>query len=69
MHTDGDYISHTTIIKGDNKYTSIAAASILAKVGRDDYIADLCEKNPYLIEKYDLLKNKNQLNFTIKNTN
>jgi len=51
-------VSHTTIIGGDDKYTSIAAASILAKVGRDDYIADLCKKNPYLIEKYDLLKNK-----------
>ena len=30
MHSDGDYISHTTIVKGDQQYTSIAAASVLA---------------------------------------
>jgi ribonuclease HII len=43
---------------GDNKYCSIAAASILAKVERDKYIEELCIENPDLIEKYDLLKNK-----------
>ena len=58
MHTDGDYISHTTIIKGDNKYTSIAAASILAKVGRDNYIQELCDKYPKLDEYYGLRSNK-----------
>ena len=42
MFTDGEYISHTTIVKGDSKYTSIAAASILAKVARDKYIYELC---------------------------
>ena len=31
-------IPHTTVIKGDGKYLSIAAASILAKTYRDDYI-------------------------------
>ena len=31
------------IINGDNKYASIAAASILAKVERDQYIEDLCK--------------------------
>jgi len=47
----------TSIIKGDNKYYSIAAASILAKVYHDEYIKDLCEKNIELNEKYDLLNN------------
>jgi len=34
-------ISHTTVIKGDGKYISIAAASILAKTYRDDYMNEL----------------------------
>lgn len=51
-------IKHTTIVGGDNKFTSIAAASILAKVERDKYIKELCEKEPLLNEKYDLIKNK-----------
>ena len=51
-------IRHTCIEGGDNKYTAIAAASILAKVARDDYIASLCEANPELDERYGLLSNK-----------
>jgi ribonuclease HII len=43
---------------GDNKYTSIAAASILAKVERDKYIEDLCELHPYLSENYGINTNK-----------
>lgn len=43
---------------GDNKYAHIAAASILAKVARDDYIRELCSKNPLLDEKYGIMKNK-----------
>ena len=39
-------ISHTCITGGDNKYTSIAVASILAKTERDLYIETLCEENP-----------------------
>jgi ribonuclease HII len=46
------------IVGGDNKYTPIAAASILAKVERDNYIYDLCKKYPKLDEYYDLVKNK-----------
>lgn len=46
------------IEKGDNKYTSIAAASILAKVERDNYIYDLCSKYSKLNEYYDLENNK-----------
>lgn len=39
-------ISHTTVVKGDGKYLSIAAASILAKTYRDDYMARLAEEYP-----------------------
>ena len=51
-------ISTICIEGGDNKYTAIAAASILAKVERDNYIYDLCKKYPKLDEYYDLSKNK-----------
>jgi ribonuclease HII len=51
-------IPYTTIEGGDNKFTSIAAASILAKVERDKYIEQLCLENPELIEKYGLDSNK-----------
>jgi len=51
-------LSHICIEGGDNAYTCIAAASILAKVARDDYISELCTSHPELIEHYDLLKNK-----------
>lgn len=47
-----------TIEQGDNKITCIAAASILAKVARDEYIVKLCENEPELQEKYGLLNNK-----------
>ena len=39
-------IPHKTIIKGDSKYYSIAAASILAKTYRDDIMNDLHQKHP-----------------------
>lgn len=59
--SDGDprwkTIPHVTIEQGDNHYTCIAAASILAKVAHDDYIADLCKQHPELIERYSLDKN------------
>jgi ribonuclease HII len=47
-------IPHTTIVKGDGKYLSIAAASILAKTYRDDYMDRLAEEYP----QYDWLSNK-----------
>ncbi|PNP94227.1 ribonuclease HII [Hoylesella timonensis] len=37
---------YTTIVKGDAKYQSIAAASILAKTFRDDYMDRLAEEYP-----------------------
>ncbi len=51
-------VSQVCIEGGDNKYTAIAAASILAKVERDNYIYDICKKYPKLDEYYDLSKNK-----------
>ena len=47
-------LPHTTIVKGDGKYLSIAAASILAKTYRDDYMNELAEQYP----QYDWLSNK-----------
>jgi ribonuclease HII len=47
-------LPHTTIVKGDGKYLSIAAASILAKTYRDDYMNQLAEEYP----QYDWLSNK-----------
>ena len=45
-------ISHTTIIKGDAKYMSIAAASVLAKTYRDDFMLELDKEFPqYYWEK------------------
>jgi ribonuclease HII len=51
-------IPHVCVVGGDNKYSAIAAASILAKVERDKYMEDLCLQHPELVEKYDLAKNK-----------
>lgn len=39
-------IPYTTIVKGDGKYQSIAAASILAKTFRDDYMVNLANDYP-----------------------
>jgi ribonuclease HII len=51
-------IPYTTVEGGDNKYASIAAASILAKVERDKYIDELCKQNPTLSEHYGIDSNK-----------
>lgn len=40
-------LPHTTIVKGDGKYLAIAAASILAKTYRDDYMAELHKEHPH----------------------
>ena len=47
-------IPYTTIVKGDGKYLAIAAASILAKTYRDDYMNELAKEYP----QYDWLSNK-----------
>ena len=50
----GRVVPYTTIVKGDGKYLSIAAASILAKTYRDDYMNALAEDFP----QYDWRSNK-----------
>ncbi len=50
----GEALPHTTIVKGDGKYLSIAAASILAKTYRDDYMNQLAMEFP----QYDWQSNK-----------
>ena len=47
-------LPYTTIVKGYGKYQSIAAASILAKTFRDDYMYALAKEYPY----YDWQSNK-----------
>lgn len=47
-------IPHTTVVKGDGKYLSIAAASVLAKTYRDDYMSSLHREFPF----YDWDHNK-----------
>jgi ribonuclease HII len=47
-------VPHATIIKGDGQYFSIAAASILAKTYRDDFMLEHHEKYP----QYNWIKNK-----------
>lgn len=49
----GMEIPHETVVKGDSKSISIAAASILAKVSRDRFICQMAEKYPeYGFEKH-----------------
>ena len=50
-------LSHVTVEKGDGKYMAVAAASILAKTSRDNYVLELCEKYPILNERYGLAAN------------
>ena len=50
----GAALPHTCIVKGDGKYLAIAAASILAKTYRDDYMNRLAEEYP----QYDWMSNK-----------
>lgn len=47
-------IAHQTVVKGDGKYMSIAAASVLAKTHRDEYMCRLHEEYP----QYDWKGNK-----------
>lgn len=47
-------LPHTCMVKGDGRFTSIAAASILAKTYRDDYMKALHEEFPV----YDWINNK-----------
>jgi len=49
-----DEVEHLCVIKGDSKFTSIAAASVLCKFYRDEYMLALHEKYPV----YNWSKNK-----------
>lgn len=51
---EGKLLPHTCIVKGDGKYLSIAAASILAKTYRDDYMTEQALRFPF----YGWEKNK-----------
>ena len=53
-----EVLNHVCIEGGDNKYSCIAAASILAKVARDAYIEELCNEHPELSEHYNIDSNK-----------
>ena len=48
------FVPYTTVVKGDGKYLSIAAASILAKTYRDDYMDGIAQEYP----QYDWIGNK-----------
>ena len=54
--SEGNLIEHECVIEGDNTYMSIAAASILAKTYKDEYIQRIVMEHPEF-EKYDLLNN------------
>ena len=53
----GEPINHVCVKGGDNEYLNIAAASILAKDFRDEYMINLVKENECL-EKYGITKNK-----------
>ena len=48
----------TTIVKGDGKYLSIAAASVLAKTYRDDYMLSLAKEYPQYDWQYPTKKHR-----------
>lgn len=64
IHVDGVLfrpyhdIPHELVVHGESKHTEIAMASILAKAHRDQFITEMCEKDPELDEKYSIKSNK-----------
>ena len=57
LDKDCEWIDHICVPNGDNTYLNIAAASILAKEYRDEYILNLVKENP-ILERYAIQKNK-----------
>lgn len=63
LEVDGNYfrqhpeLEHMCFEGGDASHKNIAAASILAKLARDDYMDELCVQHPRLGEIYGLNKN------------
>ena len=58
LSAEGAAVAHVLVPKGDSTYAAIAAASVLAKRARDDYIYALCEERPDVAARYDLRRNK-----------
>ncbi len=54
--TEPWYVAHETVVKGDGKYLSIAAASVVAKVTRDRHMRELAKDSRYAV--YGWAKNK-----------
>lgn len=50
-------IPHELIVRGDNEYPEIAAASVLAKTHRDEFIGSLCQQDERLLQ-YGIHTNK-----------
>lgn len=57
FNRDDEVVNHTLVVQGDDKYYSIAAASIVAKVERDLYVEKLCDQYSEL-DLYDIRNNK-----------
>lgn len=51
-------IPHECIVKGDGKMYAIAAASIMAKECRDEFMVELCDEHPVLHELYGIKGHK-----------
>lgn len=58
LPTVGDYETCITVIEGDAKYISVAAASILAKVSHDTWVDTWCAEHVELATKYGLESSK-----------
>lgn len=56
LSNEGDFVAHQCVPGGDNIYMSIAAASIIAKYHRDEYMINLAKNKDF--EKYAWEKNK-----------
>ena len=51
-------IPHSCIPQGDLKLLTIASASIISKVERDEYMKELCKEDELLQDHYDWMNNK-----------
>jgi ribonuclease HII len=51
-------VPHELVVRGESKHIEIAMASILAKNHRDQFMMEMCEKDPELDKKYNIKNNK-----------
>ena len=56
-HPD-EALEHRCVVDGDNAYLNVAAASIIAKVYRDNYVINMVKEHPELQERYGFESNK-----------